>query len=107
MAIVLGAFDVSGHEVNAHEPSEDAAAEQIDGLATGQARPQVHIAWHVSKASIKPGGVRPRITIKEANGAGVRCDEFPDHANRGGFSGAVRPQNAVHLARKNVQVKPV
>ena len=82
-------------------------AEQVDDLAAGQVRPQVHVAGHVGEPAVQLGRLAPRVAAEEPHLAAVAAQQPEQHPDRRGLAGAVRAEEAVHLARADVQVEPV
>ena len=82
-------------------------AEQVDHLAAGQVRPQVHVAGHVGQPAVQGRGVAPGVAVEEAYVAGVRSQEPQQDPDGRRLAGAVRPEEAVHLPRGHDQVEAV
>ena len=81
-------------------------AEQVDGLAAGQVRPQSHIARHVGQPPVQVDGVPPRIAAEQAGLARIRTQQPEQNPDRGRLPGAVGSEEAVHLARRTVRSRP-
>src|SRR6266536_3504821 len=83
------------------------AAQQADHLTAGQVGPQGHVPGDVGEPAVQLGGVAPGIPVEEAGGARVGAQQPEEYADRGGLPGAVRTQEAVHLAGADGQVETV
>ena len=81
--------------------------EQVDHLAAGQLGPEVHVAGHVGQATVEVHRVAPRITAEQRHLARVGPQQTEQHPDRRRLAGAVRPEEAVHLARLDHEVEPV
>ena len=53
------------------------------------------------------GRVAPRVAAEEPDAAAVGAQQPEQHPDRGGLAGAVGAEEAVHLARRGLQVEPV
>ena len=73
-------------------------AEQVDGLAAGQVGPQVDVARDVGEPAVQLGGVPPRVAAEQPGAAAVGVQQPEQHPDRGRLAGAVRAEEAVHLA---------
>ena len=82
-------------------------AEQVDHLAAGQVRPQRHVAGHVRQPAVQRRSRPPRVAAEQPDGAGVGAQQPEQDPERRGLAGAVRAEEAVHLAGADVQVEPV
>ena len=85
----------------APRPVERAAqrAEQVDDLAAGEVRPQVHLARHVCQATVQRNRITPRVAAEQRDDPGVPAQQAEQDADRGRLAGAIRPQEPVHLTR--------
>src|SRR5699024_6424421 len=81
-------------------------AKEIQDLAAGQAGPQGDVTRDVGQSVVEVGRLAPRVTTEQANGAGIVSHEAEQDTQRGGLSGTVGPEEAVHLSRVHVQVQP-
>ena len=81
--------------------------EQVDRLAAGEVRPQADVTGHVREAAVQVDGVAPRIAAQHGRRSGVGAQQPEQHPDRRGLAGAVRAEEAVHLARPHRQVEPV
>jgi hypothetical protein len=82
-------------------------AEQVDHLATGQARPQRDVPGDVGQPPVQRGRVGPRVAAEQPRGTGIRPHQAQQHPDRGGLPGAVGAEEAVHLTGTHGQVQPV
>ena len=82
-------------------------AEEVDGLAAGESRPEAHLARHVGEAAVEGDDVAPRVPAEHLHVAGVRAQQAEQHPDRGGLAGAVRAEEAVHLTAFHLQVQAV
>src|SRR6185437_13294210 len=79
----------------------------VDRLSPGQARPERDVAGHVCEAPVQGHRVTPGVRAEQAYLAGVRAQEAEQHADGGGLAGAVRAEEAVHLAPLHPQIQAV
>ena len=82
-------------------------AQQVDDLAPGEGRPQVHLARHVREPSVQPHSIDPGVAAEEPDGAAVGADQAEQDPDRGRLARPVRSEVAVHLASGDLQVEPV
>jgi hypothetical protein len=88
----------------------DAAAhpgQHVDGLAAGQVRPQRDIAGHVGDLPVQFDRIAPGVAAQQAHRACVGFHHTQQDADRGGLSGAVGAEEAVHLTLAHGQCQPV
>ena len=83
------------------------AGEQVDGFAARQGRPQRHVAGHIGEVAVQGDGVAPRVAAEDSRVAGVGAQQAEQHPQRRRFAGAVRAEEAVHLARFDDEVEAV
>ena len=100
-AALLGGVELEPLDQVGAPPLVDPAAqpaEQVDDLAAGERRPQVHVAGHVREPAVQLGRVAPRVAAEQPDRAGVGAQQAEQHADRGGLAGPVRAEEAMHLA---------
>lgn len=80
-------------------PVEAAAqlGQQVDGLASGEARPQLHVPGDVGEPPVQLDRVLPRVLAEELGPAGVGAQQPQQDADRRGLSRPVGPEETVHL----------
>jgi hypothetical protein len=83
------------------------AGEQVDGLAAGEAGPQLDVAGYVGESAVQGDGVVPRVVAEQPCGAGVGAQQAEEYADGGGLTGAVRAEEAVHLPGPDVEIEAV
>jgi hypothetical protein len=81
------------------------AREHLQVVAPGQERVERRPFDH--RADARKGGRGSGALAEHGHGAGRRPHETEQHAQRGALPGAVRPQEAVHLAPPHAQVEPI
>ena len=80
------------------------AREQVDRLASGEVRPQVHLARHVGEPPVQRHRVAPGVTAEQAGLTGVGSEEAEQDADRSRLPRAVRPQEArTHPPRRRAR----
>ena len=77
-------------------------AQQVDHLTPGEVGPQVHLAGHIRKTPVQSDRVAPWVTAEQVDVTAVGAEQPQQDADGGRLAGAVRPQEAVHLARLDV-----
>jgi hypothetical protein len=83
------------------------AGEEVDDLAARQLGPQVDVARHVRQAAVELDGVAPGIAAQQGELAGVGAEQAEQDPDRGRLAGAVRSEEAVDRARRDVEVQAV
>ena len=81
--------------------------EQVDGLAAGEARPQLDVAGHVGEPAVQLDRVVPGVAAEQPCGAGVGAQQAEQDADGGGLPGAVGSEEAVYLAGLDREVESV
>ncbi len=83
------------------------AAEEVDGLAAGEAGPEGDVAGDVGEAPVEVGGVLPGVGAEEFGAALVGAEHPEEDADGGGLPGAVRAEEAVCLPLGHFEVEAV
>ena len=86
----------------AAQPGED-----VDRLAAGEVRPELDVTGYVGEPPVQRDGVVPGIAAQQTDGPAVGAQQSQQHAHRRRLSGTVRAQEAVHLARRDLEVQSV
>jgi hypothetical protein len=90
-------------------PVEAAAqlTEQVDGFPAGEVGPEADVARHVRQPAVQADRVAPRVGAEHLGVAGVAAEQPEQDPDGGGLSGAVGPEEAVHLPLLDPQIQPV
>ena len=83
------------------------AAEQVDRLAAGQRRPQVHVAGDVGEPPVQRHRVGPRVAAEHPRLSPGLAQQPEQDADRGRLARPVGPEEAVDLAGGHLEVEPV
>jgi hypothetical protein len=83
------------------------AAEEVDGLASGEAGPEGDVAGDVGEPLVQLGGVLPGVGAEEFGPALVGAEHAEEDADGGGLPGAVRAEEAVRLPLRHFEVQMV
>ena len=81
--------------------------EQVDHLAPRQVGPQRDVAGDVGEAAVEGDGVVPRVAVEQGGVARVGPQQAEQNPDGGGLPGAVGPEEAVDLARGDLEVEVV
>ncbi|MCW2641945.1 MAG: hypothetical protein JWP76_4251, partial [Dactylosporangium sp.] len=65
------------------------------------------VAGNVREAAVQVGEVAPRVAAEQSGGTRVGAQEPQEYPDGGGFTGAVRAEEAVHLAGADGQIETV
>jgi hypothetical protein len=82
-------------------------AQQVDDLTTAEVRPEGDVSRDIGEAAVQPGGVKPRVAAQQRGLPGVPTKQPEQHPDRRRLAGAVRAEEAVHLAGGDREVQPV